>query len=313
MKISEALVLFRFNRDKRFALVGNEPFLKDYFVQRVRTLSKEDCIEFYPSQEQDALDSSLSMFSKNLIVLRDFDKMNIGLFEKMNSESNFIFIFTEKANLKTRTLTDILSRCTLVECSKLKEYGTEYPVWINVMIEDAGYRVQEGVAQLLYSRVGSNLYDIYHELEKLFILKDDLLITKEDVEKYVSILASSTFFELFEFLIKRDIRRVLISFESFTRLQDNFIDLVGFLAVYLEKMYRVLLLHEKKIDVKDIAEIVGIHPFILKTKYLSHILSLGRNFVASRMEALCTVDMLLRSFRGDKRIIMERYFLSFQP
>lgn len=312
MKFNEALIAFQYDREKKFALIGNESFLKDYFVQKVRALFKGDCLEFFPEQEQEALDniSSGTLFSKNLIILRDFDKMDVSLFEGF--EGTFVFITSEKPNLKSRSITNILSRCTSVECNKFKEYGAEYPVWIGSVIGDWGYKAQEGVSQLLYHKIGPNMHSLYHELEKLFLIKTDKMIVKEDIEKYVSILAASTSFDLFESLIKKDVKKALIDFDSFTRLQDNFIDVVGFLAVYLEKMYRVLLLHEKKMDAKDIADIVGIPSFILKTKYLSSVLSLGRAFIASRMESLCVVDASLRSFRGNKRIVMERYFLSFQ-
>lgn len=314
MKYTESLSSLKYDREQRYALVGNEQFLKESFVRKTKEFRPDDDIaEFYPEQYEEALSyaGSGTLFSRRVMILWDFDKMPVSKFEDMVFDGLVIYVMTEKANLKSRDITKIFSTVAIVECNKLKEYGAEYPSWILSNITEAGYKAQEGVSPFLFSRVGPDMHSIMNELEKLFIVKNDKIITLKDVDTYVSVLAVSTSFELFENLLRKDVKKVLINFDTFSKLQDNFIDITGFLAVYLEKMYRILLLHEKKVDVKDIADIVGMPFFLVKTKYLPRITSLGRNYIASKINALCDVDVALRLFKGDKRIIMERYFLSF--
>ena len=312
MKYEEALGALKYDREQRFALIGSENYLKESFVRKAKEILPDcDCMEFY--QEEDALDfaSSGTFFSKRLMVLQNFDKMTVAKFEDLVFDGYIIYVMTEKANLKSRAMTGILGHAASVTCDKLKEYGSEYPSWVISKISEEGYKAQEGVSIALFNKVGPNMYALMSELEKLFLIKRDKVITLNDVDKYVSILAVGTSFDLLENLLKRDVKKALMCFDTFARGQDNFIDVTGFLASYLEKMYRILLLHEEKMDPKDIAEIVGMPLFLVKTKYLPKLISLGRGFIGKKIDALCQVDVDLRLFRGSKRLVMERYFMDF--
>lgn len=316
MKYSESITALKYERENRFALIGSEQFLKESFIKKAKSiLLNHDIEEFWPEQSSEACSclQSGTLFSKQFVILHDFDKMNIKDFLDMNNVNGIIiYSISEKANIKNREMSKILCKTTIVECDKFKEYGPEYPLWISRYINEAGYITQEGVSDLIYSKVGPNLYQLSKEINKLFMVKADGAITLNDIEKYVSKLSIGTSFDLLESLLKRDIKKALIDFESLSKIQDNFIDIVGFIGSYLEKLFRVFLLHEKNIDPKDIADIVGLPHFLLKTKYLPRIIPLGKNFFVIKMSELCNVDVSLRLFKGDKRIIMEKFIMSFK-
>jgi DNA polymerase III delta subunit len=227
-------------------------------------------------------------------------------------EGNLILLLTEKVDTQSRAITNIVSSMTAVECNKFKEYGNDYPSWINAQILNAGYTANEEVIYLIFSRVGPNLFTIAKELEKIYTVKTSRTLTKEDIEKYTSITSTSTSFEIFENLLRKNVANALVCFESYSKLQDNFIEIVGFLGSYLEKMYRILVLKEKNLDIDNISDIVGIPRFIVKTRYLSKIQALGKAFIASKLDALCQIDTQLRLFKGDKQILLERFIFSFK-
>jgi DNA polymerase III delta subunit len=316
MKYQEALSSLKFRREKNFALVGSEFFLKDHFVKKsVSVFTECDVLFFDANQESEAIDvlRSENLFSKYLMILRDFEKMNCSKFEDLikNVDGCIILIFSEKSDMKSRAITKILGHATIVECDKFKEYGPEYPVWIRTFVADNGYKMQEGADTLIYSKIGPSLFSISYELEKLFIIKRDMIITIQDVEKYVSLTANSTAYELLEAFLKRDTKGALQCFESYSRTQDGFIDIIYFLGSYFEKMYRMLLLKDDKMDVRDIADIIGIPAFIVKTKYLPKISNLGKDFIASKIDDLCRLDAQLRNFRSDKKILFDKFILGF--
>lgn len=316
MKYSEALRSINQKREKKFALVGPETFLKEHFIKVARDVYPDyEFLEFYPETQQGAFDilGGDDLFSSSLVVLRSFDKMALAKFEEnvKSFDGCIIFIIQEKADLKSRSMTNILGHAAIVECNKFKEYGNEFPSWITSHIISSGYKSQEGVSTKIFSKVGPNMFSIVNELEKIFAVKADKVITLSDVDKYVSNTSVNTSFELFENLIKKNIKGALECFDSFALAQDNFIDIVGFIGLYLEKMYRILLLNEKKMDANSIADIVGMPAYFVKTQYLPKALALGKGFIVSKMEALCAVDAQLRLFKGNKRIILERYILNF--
>jgi DNA polymerase-3 subunit delta len=314
MRFQEALPLLR--KEVRFALLGQEPYLKRHFIEIAKGIHKEyEIFDFFPEDEEEALDvlGSESLFGRQLVILHDFDKMNASKFENMISFMGCLILsLTEKADVKSRAMTSLLSKFKIVDCPKMREYGTDYPMWLVSYVLEHGYTIKDDADQLIYSRVGPDMFSLAHEVDKLFVIKaDDKTITKEDVNRYVMDTAVSTSFELLDSMMHKNIKLALERFESYYRVQDTLIELVAFLGLYLEKMYRILLLREEKIEPDAIAEIVGIPRFLVKTKYMSWAQALGKVFIASKLDELCDLDVSLRTFKGDKKILFERYIIGF--
>ena len=317
MKYQEALGALKYKRDTKFILTGPEMFLKEQFINEAKKqYPNQEFATFFPEAQDQALNliGSESFFDKPFVVLKNFDKMKVQRFEEpiKSFDGNLILVLTEKVDTQSRIITSIASGMTAVECNKFKEYGNDYPSWINAQISNAGYIANEEVIYLIFSRVGPNLFTIAKELEKIYTVKTNRTLTKEDVEKYTSITSTSTSFEIFENLLRKNVANALVCFESYSKLQDNFVEIVGFLGSYLEKMYRILVLKEKNLDIDNISDIVGIPRFIVKTRYLSKIQALGKAFIASKLENLCQIDTQLRLFKGDRKILLERFIFSFK-
>lgn len=316
MNFHSALSNLRFKKVSKFALVGNEPYLKESFIKRAIEYSECTHYSFFPEDQEEALGilESEDLFGEKLLVFHSFSEMKMESFDKAvkGYDGNLILVIGEKAHLKSRAITKILSLVAAVECNKLREYGMDYPLWIRGNITEAGYNAANEIDQLIFSRVGPNMAALAHELEKLFILKsEDKVITSEDVEQVVSLTAVSTAFELFENLLKRNVYKALGCFYSYARSHDNFVEIVAFLGSYLEKMYRMLLLKEKKFKSDDIADIISIPRFLVKTRYMPRAQAFGKNRIAAKIDTICNLNVQLRLFKGNKRVLMERFIIGF--
>jgi DNA polymerase III delta subunit len=73
----------------------------------------------------------------------------------------------------------------------------------------------------------------------------------------------------------------------------------------------MLLLREQKFEVDDIADIVGIPRVLMKLRYMPRALTMGKETIASKIDAVCNLDVQLRSFKGDKKLLVERFIMSF--
>jgi DNA polymerase-3 subunit delta len=194
----------------------------------------------------------------------------------------------------------------------MREYGTDYPLWISSKISDGGYTKREGVESAIFSKVGPDMFSLSNELSKLFIFKSETKdISLDDVNSVVSLTATKSSFDILDCLLKKDIAGALHCLESYSRIQDNYIELVSFLSHYMEKVYRILLLRDNKMTPEDIADIIGLPRYILKTKYLPKAVILGKSFVSNKMDQLCKLDAQLRKFKGNKKIIVENFILKF--
>jgi DNA polymerase III delta subunit len=317
MKYKEALSSLRHKKSNKFALVGNEPYLKEYFIKIVKEVYRDlSIVVLFPNDQSEVLSllRSDSLFDDNFIVINHFDEMKIELFEESikTYDGGLVISLSEKAKVKSRIITKILSDLTIVECTKLREYGMDYPIWIRNQIIEAGFKATDGVDELIFKRIGPNMYAIARELEKLFIYKDkEKFITLADVKKIVAVSVASTAFELFECLLRRNIGKALYCFSSYAQNHDNFFEIVAFMGNYLEKMYKIILLREREFEKDVIADIVGIPKFLLKTKYLPWALSFGKDNIAQKIDGICNLNIQLRLFKGDKKIIFEKFIYNF--
>ena len=297
--------------------MGNEPYLKESFIKTAKKIHS-DCTMYslYPEDQEEALGllESEDLFGEKLYVFHSFNEMKLEAFDKAIGEydGNLILVIDGKAHLKSRAITGILSKVAVVECKKLRDYGMDYPLWIRGNITEAGYTAPDSIDQKIFLRVGPNMSALARELEKLFIVKsEDKTITEEDVEKIVSLTAISTAFEIFESLMKRNVCKALECFYSYSRNHDNFIEIVSFLGSYLEKMYRMLLLKERKFASDDIADIISIPRFLVKTRYMSRAQAFGKHKIAAKIDSICQLNVQLRLFKGNKKILLERFILGF--
>ena len=317
MRYQDGLTSLKFKRDTRFILTGDEPYLKESFIRVAHSVYHEwEFLDFYPDTEVEALSSMNSggLFDGRLIILHDFNKMDIKKFVNFidSSQDCIIFVIAEGHEGSSRHMTSITSKAAVVECNKMRDYGNDYPLWISSKISEGGYTKREGVESAIFSMVGPDMFAISNEISKLFVFKNETKdISMDDVTSIVSLTATKSSFDILDCLLKRNVSGALGCIESYSRIQDNYIELISFLSHYMEKVYRILLLRDNKMSPDDIADIVGLPRYILKTKYLSKAVVLGKSFVSDKMDQLCKLDVLLRKFKGNKKIMVENFILKF--
>jgi len=317
MKYNEAVQALDYGREKKFSLVGDEPYLKNRFVSRVRSICKEEVFELWPDGVEDAVGAlSGGLFGDGgSVILHHIDEMDMERLAKALPESSrmVVAVFQEDCNLKARSASTFIGKTSTVECNRLREYGDEYAAWVSTRISSAGYIADDGVVQAVCSKVGTDLSTLDSELRKLFILKlETKHIEVSDVDKSVSRTSTRTAYDILDGLIKGDVPAALACFDAHPS-SDGCLEVVAFLFAYMEKMYRMLLLRDRKHSVDAIADILGMSKFLVGSKYLPKALTLGKSFFIKRLNQLGELDLGIRSFKGEKRVLIERFMYSFVP
>ena len=80
MKYKEALSYLLHKKSNKFALVGNEPYLKKHFIKIAEKVYHDFTLSvLYPDDQSEAICLLLcdSLFDDNFIVINYFDKMKI--------------------------------------------------------------------------------------------------------------------------------------------------------------------------------------------------------------------------------------------
>lgn len=319
MKYQEGIKELKHGKGTKFILTGSEDYLKEQFVKAARILNPEaEFVSFGPDMQDEALSYIYSdnLFGRRIIVLHDFSKMKVDRFNDIvnSGDDIIIMILPGKGEASGKAVTKMVSLVKKIECIKMREYGNDFPLWISSKVRAAGHSLEDGCDDMIYARVGPNMFKIDSEIQKLILYKDghdDKVITKSDVAHVVSLSAHSTSFELLENLINRNISGAIRSLESWMSAHDGFSELIGFLSHYIEKMYRMVLLRKKGMSPDDIASVIGLPRFIIKTKYLPKAQSLGPRFIANILNNVRDLDLNIRTFKGDKRILLENFVYQF--
>jgi DNA polymerase-3 subunit delta len=317
MLYQEGISSLKFKRDNKFFLIGDEPYLKNRFIKAAISLySNWEILNFYPDSEKEALSSlnSGGLFEGRLIILNSFNKMDAKRFINFSdfTQDCIIFVIDEDNKKTSRDMTTIISKTSVIECNRMKEYGNDYSLWISSIINGNNYTKRDGVEAHIYNKVGPNMFSLHNEISKLLIYKSDTRdINIEDVSSVVSLTSVRSSFELLDNLLNNNIVEALRCLDSYSRVQDNYVELVSFLYTYMEKMYRILLLRDEKVPPNDIASIVGIPRFLLTTRYLPKALAFGKNFIMEKINYICDLEVQLRKFKGNKRILIERLLFKF--
>jgi DNA polymerase III delta subunit len=270
MRYNEAVKELQFKREKRFVLFGEETYLKDAFINGARVLNSS-VLNFYPGEEIEAKSAlySINLFEDSqLIILHYFDEMKTAGFKEIipKYDSQLIIVLSDKANVKLKSLTEILGLCAPVKCGKMSEYGPEYPAWLVSKATEKGYSFINDAENALFKKVGPDMFLLSKELEKLMIFKEQSKsILVEDIDKVVCFSAVGSTYEILEHLLKRDIPKTLKAFDLYLKNSDDVDGLLYFLGQYFEKLYRMVLMNGNGISADGIASILNINPYIIKS------------------------------------------------
>ena len=114
MRFQDGLTSLKFKRDTRFVLIGDEPYLKNVFVRSAKSIYEGwEFLNFYPDTETEALSSLSSggLFDGRIIVLNDFNKMNIKKFTSFTNYTQdcIFFIIADGAGGSSRDMTTVNS------------------------------------------------------------------------------------------------------------------------------------------------------------------------------------------------------------
>jgi DNA polymerase III delta subunit len=317
MRFFEALKNLRSRVNNKYFLTGSETFLKRQFIQEAKTVYPElPCHTYLPEDEKNFISmlSSEDIFEQSsLIIVRDFNKMSSGELPDLLEKTGNVLIISssEKADLKSKNISRCMGFVLPVECLPFPDYGKEYQLWLIKLISTAGYTMEEGVDEIIFSKIGPDFFSLDNETRKIFLYKTlDRHITKKDVELVVSNSVYGSPYDILDNILKKDITDAVGSFQLYMVDNSDCTGLVLFLIHYMEKMCRVAMLVEQKIPSDDIASILKISKYMLKTRYLARVNTLGLTQLAKIYDSLCTLDVQVRQFSGDKKRVVENYLFS---
>ena len=254
-----------------YLLYGEEEFLikkeldkikKDFNINDISTYDIDDIN--IKNIVDDA--SSMSLFSnKRLIIVnnayiftgsskkRDDIKYLEEYINNPNNSTTIVFI------VNNDTLDNRKKIVTLIkEKGKVLEFNNNYNITniIKEMFEN--YNINQDNINLLINRVGTNLYQINQEINKIKTYKgNDLNITSEDILNLTVKTVDIDIFHLIENIILNKKKEALESYYEMIKLGEEPIKIIVMISNQFRLMYQVKKLSQSRNSVIDMMKILG--------------------------------------------------------
>ncbi len=273
--LKEDLKTGQFNRI--YLLYGEEAYLKKYYKTELRNamISPDDNMNYayyegkgIPVNEVIDLAETLPFFAdRRLIILED-----TGLFKNASQEladylkdmpetTSMIFIETE-VDKRNKLYKAVQSKGRVVELNRQDE--TTLLRWVKTQIDHERKEVSDNTVHYLLSKVGTDMEHIQRELEKLFCYTfDKKSIAIEDVDTICTTQITNQIFDMVNAVAERQQKKALQYYYDLLALKEPPMKILFLLARQFKILMEVKSMDQKGYAKKEIAEKVGINPFVV--------------------------------------------------
>lgn len=264
----------------------------------------------------DALEdlNTYGLFSdKKIVIINNFDKMD-PLFNKPeellkyveNSSSlNLLFVVSDKYDDRKKIIKDLKKKMKFIKLS------TDPVVFTKSCLE--GYKVENGVINLLVNNTLGDVTRLYNECNKLKTYKiNDKYISKDDVEELsFKRLGDSTetTFQFSRALAEKDKKSALKLYQELLNYKIEPLSIIGLLASQFRIMYQVKNLEEKNMRNDEIASSLKEKPYrITKTRELTRYYS--KREILDLMIKLEDIDLKIKTTSVDANTLVQLFILN---
>lgn len=182
--------------------------------------------------------------------------------------------------------------------------------WITQYVQSAQAKIAPAAVQQLIDRIGSDLWRMQSELEKLIAMAGEEAISVELTKQIAQQSAEVKIFAFSDALAARNPSRAIIELQ---RLLHDGMHPLALVQMIARQLQTLLLVDEAAQDTQNsatIAKRLGIHPFVAK-KSLEQVRRFTRAELLTLHECLVELDHKLKSSRVDPTVLVEEYILGF--
>jgi len=309
--------------NKVYLIYGEE----DYFINKEIDKIKKEYIDYEVvnydmtlNNISDALEDALmgSLFSSNKLIICtnsffltgtkcDIDHKIDDLFKYLTIESDNILVLSVNSDTldNRKKIVKELNKHKVIKCDKLKP--SELNKFIKDYCKEYEYKINEDAVSLMLERLNDNLYIITSELDKMFLYKEDKVITKSDVSLVTSRVINTNIFDLINAIVEKNIDESLFVYDDLMLINEEEIKLIVTLANQFRLIYQVKSMFKSGYSEMDISKSLGVHPYRIK---LANGVSISMDNALKILRRLALLDENIKTGKADKRSAFFEFILS---
>lgn len=215
-----------------------------------------------------------------------------------------LIIDEEKLDKRKNVVKKILSKTIVKEILPLKEY--ELTKWIKDYLNKKDYQISIKAINLLIQKVGSNLYLLSNECDKLIVYKGNNIINEEDVELLIDKYDYDNIFELTNAVINKDINTSLLYYDELLKRKQEPIMIIVMLANQFRLIYQVKLLLNQNYNEFEISNMLCVHNYRVK---IAKEVKLNEKELLKYIYDLAELDENIKTGKVSKDIGLELFLL----
>ncbi len=257
-----------------------------------------------------AMRGDLFSSTGRILIFYEVQEENVNDVQKVVSgisgtSTDTILLVHSKALPKLKSASILKTDCESIKFDKPTQ--PEVLKWLISKMIDCGISFKGDVPQRILDLRGLDLFSLESEISKLTHFSKEKEISTEDCDLVVTDTSGVNIFDLVE---KFTLKKKMDTFHEFERYsQDQYLQLVNILLTTLEKIYLISIYKEQGKTLDEVSDLIGIPKFFLKTKYYPVLVAFGRGKLLRVREALCDLDVALKSSRLPKRMLFEYFFI----
>lgn len=309
MKVTSKLIK---ESGKRFMLRSDDDFLIQDFVGQLCTQLKGakavycDSLSGYLQVFHGA-----SLFEKDsrtkVLVLKEILKEDIEVIDTLlEVVTDDYQVIVERAALsRTKAYTRVKASYRYLKLEAPKEQACT--TWVRKALTDEGLDFNEDVPDAIVKRRGPDMQALAYEVKKLKLAFSGEILTASNCQRVVSAGGEAHMFTFMEHFFRRRVHPVLQELDKMS--EYTYVKLLHFMIGQVSKVYQVAIYKEAGHSPQDIADLMGLPPFILKTKYFTVLGTYGKIKLLRLLDVLNEADFRLRTSALSNRALLESYLL----
>jgi len=258
--------------------------------------------------------SSVSMFGeKKLVIVKNAcsDKKEeqedlIDLLEnrKINKDPDVIAVFFETGNPQKSLLFDWLKKKSEMVQDFENLGGVKLSNWIKKEAENLGGQISADAIQKLTGYVGSDLWQIHSEINKLVSFKSGRPITPEDVDLMVRPKIDPNIFATIDALAARNKNLAYKLLHQHLSQGENEIYILSMFVYQFRNLLQIKSLIEQGVLPAALAKKTGLHPFVIKKSW-SQVRNFSLDVLKKIYERLLNLDLAIKRGRIEPQTALD--------
>jgi DNA polymerase-3 subunit delta len=212
-----------------------------------------------------------------------------------------IILYEPQPDKRTKTFKTLQKQATIVTCDLLNE--VQAATWISSKAKESGGIMTPQAARLLVEYVGTDQWQLEHELEKLLLMEDTSV---ERIKATIEPTPQASVFTLLDAAFAGRVGEVQALLRQCETLEDPY-KLFGLLANQTFQLAVVARAQDKTAE--TIAKAIGAHPYPIK-KLQGVARKLNSGELSRAVAAVATLDNQLKRTAGEPWLLIERALVS---